>query len=446
MMSVDHRSEIANAVVNGSWRVRLGILLFVTTIAAPTILGSGNVRMNNTIEAGLFMLVLVALGGVILRNRVVSIDLNYRQLIGVFTGFLCISTIALIYGLLIGNSWLLAVGDYYKFAVPILAIITLYLAFPIASSLERVFTGVHHVYVGWYFAVLPLYPLGILEPNQRLQSLYLLPIATLLAFWLRRRGHPVARISLPLLVASVPVTVFYLQSLGFLVKAAALFILSAVFWLGIWRSLSFLVGGVAVGGALLLAGLVLDGIRSAITETIAGGYLWRKLGFIVSDAGIVRTVVLLSGSRLVEPLGIMAELRRHGVWGILFGAGMGSKFMTPDVFGTDPIWAEVDHFVHSGLSEALLRTGVLGTGLYLAFVLGFVFVGLKIREDGALGALVAATAVTTLLFQPIGEKMLGTGFLTYAFYAYGLRRWTELRIDADRRPSDPAIGAEEARP
>jgi O-antigen ligase len=107
---------------------------------------------------------------------------------------------------------------------------------------------------------------------------------------------------------------------------------------------------------------------------------------------------------------------------------MGSTFVITSPF-TNAAWAGEDHFVHSGLWEAVLRTGLFGGVAYLGLLVSYVYIGWQVSSDNCLGALVAANATVILAFSPLTGKMLGPQFFPYMLFAYGLVRWTELRTD-----------------
>jgi hypothetical protein len=182
---------------------------------------------------------------------------------------------------------------------------------------------------------------------------------------------------------------------------------------------------------LIAAPLVLSipGLMNGIVRVLVGDYVRSKLRFIVAflngDLPFYQFLLQVSGSRAAEPHAAWMAIRQDAL-SLLFGRGMGSVFFVRSPFD-NPVWEGTDHFVHAGVWEALLRTGLTGAVLYVAFGIGFAYVAFRIRHEDVLGGLTATVAIINLILMPLMSKMVGVQFFLYFFIAYALRRWTERR-------------------
>jgi len=406
--------------------------LYVSTIAIPRIIGTGGaVRTKLVLEALLFGAVVGGLGVILLARGRVRLDRAYRGTATVFAALVLLSTVALVIGLSRGYPTGDVLGDYYKFVIPPATITLVYIVSDSSEQLETALAVVFRIGLFLIAGVLVLYVTDVLGVNARLGFIYQFPIILVLGYWQYRQGDPVARYGFPFLVVATLPLVGYSQSLSLLLQTILTAVLAGIYA----RSNSpreLAVGGVVVavvgvvgGGLLLLAATQLSS-----AQWREYGYLGSKMVAVVGDYTLYERLIVLGGSRAAEPFGVLARID-GSILELLVGSGMGSTFVVSSPFGS-PGWIGEDHFVHAGLWEAVLRTGLLGGLAYLGVLVSYLYVGWKVSDDSYLGALVAANASTTLLFAPLVGKLLGPQFFSYALFAYALLRWGELRDHSEK--------------
>lgn len=424
-------STVNTAARNSFSRTRpvtlLIIGLYVSTIAIPRIIGAGGaVRTKLILEALLFGAALGGLGVALLIRGRVQFDRTYRGIATAFGVIVLLSTIALFVGLLRGYPTGDVLGDYYKFTVPAATVTLVYTVSDSSGQVETALAVAFRIGLLLMAGVLTLYVTGILEMNARPGFIYQFPILLVLGYWQYKQGDPIARYGFPFLVfATIPLVV-YSQSLSLLLQIAATAVLTAIYaHFSSPRELA--VGGVVVavvgvvgGGLLLIAASQLS-----VAQWREYGYLGSKMAALVGDYTLYERLIVLGGSRAAEPFGVFARID-DSLLELLVGSGMGSTFVVSSPFGS-PGWTGEDHFVHAGLWEATLRTGLLGGIAYLGVVASYLHTSWKVSDDSYLGALAAANATTTLAFAPFLGKLLGPQFFSYILFAYALLRWGELR-------------------
>ncbi|WP_435066137.1 hypothetical protein [Halobaculum sp. EA56] len=403
--------------------------LYLSTIAVPRILGSGGaVRTKLIVEALLFGAVLGGLAGISIFHGQFRFDKTYSKILMTFSALILLSAIALTIGFIRGNPTGYVLGDFYKFVVPVATVALVYAASDSSERLEVAFAIAFRVALVVFVLILGLYLTGILLPNQRPGIVYQFPVVLVLGYWLFRRGDPVARYGFPLLAVGAVPLVFYTQSLSLLLQTVLTAVLAVVYVRSSRPRDLFVVGG-AVAAVGVVGGIVflLSATQIPVEQWREYGYLGSKMVALVGDYSLYERLILLGGSRAAEPFGVLARID-DSLLQLLFGSGMGSTFVVSSPFGA-PSWVGEDHFVHAGLWEAVLRTGLLGGLAYLGMLVSYLYVGWQVSHDSYLGALAAANASIILAFAPLTGKLLGSQFFSYALFAYALVRWTELRAE-----------------
>lgn len=418
--STDVRSGLVTLLVVG---------LYISTVAIPRILGSGGaVRLNLIIEALLFGAVLGGLAVVLLARGWFQFDRVYRGIMVLFGVFLLLSTVALAIGLTRDYPTGDILGDYYKFVIPVATVTLVYTASESADQLQTAFAVVFRIALLLFSGTLALYVTGILQSNARPGIVYQYPVVLILGYWLFCNGDPVARYGFPFLAVTGPPLVFYSQSLSLLLQTG----LTAGFVV-VYAYADKVDDLIARGGVLAIVGAVISGLFLLLALQIPAeqweqyGYLGSKIAALVDEYTLYERLIALGGSRAAEPFGVLARID-DSLFELLFGSGMGSTFVVSSPF-PDAVWAGEDHFIHAGLWEAVLRTGLLGGLTYLGMLVAYLYTGWKVSNDSYLGALAAANASVILVFAPLTGKLLGPQFFSYALFAYALVRWTELRMD-----------------
>lgn len=401
--------------------------LYLSIVAVPRIIGSGGlVRIKLIFEALLFLAVLCGIGLLLLARGRFRFDRAYGGIFALFALFTLLSGVALVAGFArnypIGD----VLGDYFKFLVPVATVTLVYVVSDSSDQIEAAFAVVFRIALLLFAALLGLYLTGVLQPNTRPEFIYQFPVVLVLGYWLYRRGDPVARYGFPFLVVAALPFVVYSQSLSLLLQTVLTAVFTAVF-IRADDTAVFLtrVCGLVVMG-LVTAGLFILFATQIPTQQWAGyGYLGSKVVALVGDYTLYERLVIVGGSRAAEPFGVLAQID-DSFLELLFGSGMGSTFIVSSPFGS-PVWIGEDHFVHAGLWEAVLRTGVIGGLTYLGILATYLYVGWHVSNDSYLGALVAANATSILVFTPVMGKFLGPQFFSYALFSYGLVRWLEMR-------------------
>lgn len=401
--------------------------LYLSTIAVPRIIGAGGaVRRKLIVEALLFGLVLGGFGLVFLARGQVRFDRSYVELLGVFGLLVLLSTVALAVGFAHGHPTGDVLGDYYKFVVAPLTVLLVYAATDSTEQLETAFAVVFRVALVVFAVTLGLYLTGVLSSNMRPEYVYQFPLVLVVGYWLFARGDEIAKYGFPfLLLAAVPF-VFYTQSLSLLVQVVLTGVLT-----GVYVRADELEAMLRVAVPVAVVGLLGGGLFViAVAQVPASqwsqyGYLGSKMIAISGDYTLYERIVVLGGSRAAEPFGVVARID-DSFFQLIFGSGLGGTFVASSPLGPAG-WAGEDHFVHAGLWEAVLRTGLLGGLAYLGMLLGYLYVGWRVSADSHLGALAAANATLLLALAPLTGKLLGPQFFSYALFAYALARWTELR-------------------
>ncbi|MFC7176990.1 hypothetical protein [Halosegnis marinus] len=343
-----------------------------------------------------------------------------------FGATVLLSTVALVVGLLRGYPTGDVFGDYYKFIIPAATVTLVYAVADSSEQLETALAVAFRIGLLLIASVLTLYVTGVLGLNDRPRFIYQFPILIVLGYWQYRQGDPVARYGFPFLVVATLPLVGYSQSLSLLLQTLLTAVLAVTYArFNSPRELAVGGGVVAVVGVIGGGLLLLAATQLSSAQWREYGYLGSKMVALVGDYTLYERLIVLGGSRAAEPFGVLARID-GGLLELLVGSGMGSTFMVSSPFGS-PRWIGEDHFVHAGLWEAVLRTGLLGGLAYLGVVVSYIYVGWKVSGDSYLGALAAANASTTLLFAPLVGKLLGPQFFSYALFAYALVRWGELR-------------------
>lgn len=418
--STDVRSGLVTLLVVG---------LYISTIAFPRVIGyGGEARLKLIAEALLFAVVLGCLGFVLLARGQFQLDRAYTGIAAIFGIFLLLSTVALVVGLTRDYPVSDVLGDYYKFIVPIVTITLVYAASESSEQLETAFAVVFRIALLLLTGVLALYVTGILQPNIRPGVIYQYPVVLVLGYWLFRHGDPIAQYGFPLLVLAGLPLAFYSQSLSLLLQTG----LTAGFVI-VYASADDAESLIARGGVFATAGVVGLGLFLLFALQISAeqweqyGYLGSKIAALVGDYTLYEQLIALGGSRAAEPFGVLARIDGD-LFELLLGSGMGSTFFVSSPFPA-AVWVGEDHFVHAGLWEAVLRTGVFGGITYFGVHIAYLYVSWQISSDSYLGALAAANASVVLIFAPVSGKLLGPQFFSYTLFAYALIRWVELRAD-----------------
>lgn len=418
-------------------------LLFLSTIFLPKIVGVGQSPRHRLVaEAILFTIILAGFAILALYWPEVQADRSYSRLLAALLLFNVVAVFAAGIGLHSGFSRLYVVGDLFKFLVPTLAIFGLYFAVFKPTTFRRGFLYAHYVYIVFLLAALTMYVTGILPPNDRLSFLYQYPPVLVIAYWLWNTGHSGGKLTFPLLaVAAIPV-IYFTQSLRIVLDIVLLFGITVFFYHGIERRWIIRTLGVGFFGAMLFVVYVSQfGPLTAPETWESAGYLGRKVSHLFRGLGPYELVLRLGGSRGAEPFGVYNEIRSDGILGLLIGSGMGSTFTIHPPTGIQtPVWAGTDHYVHAGLWEALLRTGIIGGALYVVFSLYFFSVTWSIRSQDILCSMACAFAVVNLLFLPIDGTLLGPRFFPFVLLVYVMRKRTVVRSESEKqmRSSLPA--------
>ena len=375
--------------------VVLVFLLFLVPISMVQIIGQkGNARLFLMIRAAFFVVPLALTASWIAYRGRVVIDRKTSPVLLLFLGSLSVTAIGGLIGIARDYSRLYVIGDIFKFAVPVVTIGLITLVAEDRRDLKDSLVWVHAIYPLFFGSALLLYATDFLAPNDRISVLAPYAIMIVVSWWAFDRGIPLARVTLPLYVLAVPPLVYLYQSMSYLLTVILLPVLTVVFYYGVdfpavardyfrrHRVVS------TVGGAIL-------GVMALFTllSLIAGteSYLQYKFTALVAGGGVFQTLVRVTGSRAVEPMGIIQTVTQDVPIGVLFGAGMGGTYVTPAVGGPST-WSGVDHYVHSGLWEAVLRTGIVGGALYFGLSVVFFVYAFRIRKQGIIEALAAAMA------------------------------------------------------
>jgi hypothetical protein len=406
--------------------------LYVSTIAIPRIIGAGGaVRTKLVLEALLFGAALGGLGLVLLARGRVKFDRAYRGIAIVFGAIALLSTVALVIGISRGYPISDLFGDYYKFIVPVATITLVYTVPDSSAQIETALAIAFRIGLLLITGALILYVTGVLGLNARPGFIYQFPIVLVLGYWQYKQGDPVARYGFPFLVVATIPLVVYSQSLSLLLQTVLTAVLAGIY-ARFQNPRELAVGGIAVTAVGIVGGglFLLAAAQLSVTQWQEYGYLGSKMIAVVGDYTFYERLIVLGGSRAAEPFGVLAEID-DSILTLLVGSGMGSTFVISSPFES-PGWIGEDHFVHAGLWEAVLRTGLLGGIAYLGMLVSYLYVGWKVSNDSYLGAIVAANASTTLVFAPLVGKLLGPQFFSYALFAYALVRWAELRDGSEK--------------
>jgi hypothetical protein len=431
LSSTDIKNIVSTAIRRSSVGARATTLLiiglYISTIAIPRIIGAGNaVRTKLVLEALLFGTALSGLGVIVFIRGRIQFDRTYRGIAAILGIIVLLSTVALVLGLIQGYPMGDVLGDYYKFVVPVVTVVVVYTVSDTSEQLETILFVAYRVGLLLIIGVLVLYVTGIIGVNERPGFIYQFPILLILGYWQYRQGDPIARYGFPFLVIATLPLVGYSQSLSLLLQTVLTAVLVMVYiHLNELKRLAIgggMVTAVGIVGSVLL---LLAATQVSVSQWQEYGYLGSKMVAVADDYTLYERLIILGGSRAAEPLGVLARID-SSLFKLLFGSGMGSTFVVSSPLGS-PGWIGEDHFVHAGLWEAVLRTGLLGGLSYLGMLISYFYAGWKVRHDSYLGALVVANASTTLLFAPLVGKLLGPQFFSYVLFAYALVRWGELR-------------------
>ncbi|MDH4161661.1 MAG: hypothetical protein OEW15_03095 [Nitrospirota bacterium] len=356
-----------------------------------------------------------------------------------FTVFVVLSIIAMLKGLEREYGLRYVIGDTYKFLIPPVCIYYFYLVIRKSAEYEDILYAYYWLAVVMQVLMLVPYMAGILKTNDRIFSVNNLPLVLMLGYFFRERSRRV-RPAQWLMLFTIPVYIYFTQSLSLFVSLSVVPLLTIVLYRYSGRRLALFLVGILIFSCTMIYVMLYRGdfIGEILPRKYADYYLSGKFVGLQNAASTEAKLEMIAGSRFAEPKGIVGEISDGKLMTMLVGAGMGSTFTSTSVTGLKRTWTGEDHFVHAGVTESLLRTGVLGAVLYVLISLLFVGVGLQMRRYNIIAALSASKVLTDFLFM-IVTTWLGNEFMVFFLVAYLLslsrEQWEVRRAEDVLQPT-----------
>jgi hypothetical protein len=285
-------------------------------------------------------------------------DKTAFHLLGAWIG-VCVASAGI--GILRGNQWDYVLGDFYRFASLAIVLTLMYFAVKDSAWANRLLYG----FVGVYGVMVALDLLRfnsyVYDGEERLTTetahqagLIATAVIYLILFdsrrWVRRSSIVLLLLMLMLMLRAQMLTPIITS----LLAVALFFCFNRKFAL-------FLACG-AVGVVILAATFYFW------TGAAQGpSYIEEKFQNAQDKEGPFESLEALSGVRLGEIISIGEEIGSNpSNW--LFGVGSGG-LLTPDPILPIARFEMDKHYIHAGLFEILYRTGILGVGSILLFLL-----------------------------------------------------------------------------